>query len=139
MIQRIQSIWLFLAAVCAFLTIRFSFFSGNKMVNGQKVFTELSAESSPLHLLILSVAVGLGALIAVFLYKDRKLQLRITVLTLLLSIVNIVLYFLETKKFAEGNFDLTAVFSLVVPLFLFLAMRGINRDQKLVRSLDRLR
>ncbi len=139
MIQRIQSIWLFLAAICAFLTIRFSFYSGNKMVNGQKTFTQLTAENSPLHLLILSVAAGLGALIAVFLYKDRKLQMRITVVTLLLSIVNIVLYFFETKKFAEGNFDLSAIFSFAVPLFLFLAMRGINRDQKLVRSLDRLR
>ena len=139
MLQRIQTIWLLLASICAFLTIKLSFYSGNKFVDGQKTFVQLSGVNSPLYLLILSVAAGLGALIAIFLYKDRKVQMRITWITLIVSILNIFLYFAETKKFEEGNFDLTGVLAFAVPVFLFLAIRGIYHDQKLVRSLDRLR
>jgi len=34
---------------------------------------------------------------------------------------------------------LTAIFAIVVPILLILAMRGIRKDEKLVKSLDRLR
>jgi hypothetical protein len=45
------------------------------------------------------------------------------------------------KKFVpqEGNYDLTASIAIVVPVLIILAIRGIYRDQKLVKSLDRLR
>jgi hypothetical protein len=139
MLQRIQSIWLLLASICAFLTIKLSFYSGNKFVDGQKTFVKLTAVDTPIYLLILSVAVGLGSLISIFLFKDRKTQMRITIATLLLSILNVVLYIMEAQKFEEGNYDLTSVFVFAVPVFLILALRGIYRDQKLVKSLDRLR
>jgi Ni/Fe-hydrogenase subunit HybB-like protein len=142
MLQRIQTIWLLLAAICAFLMVKLSFFSGNKILeDGQKQYVALSGTTSPLYVLILIVATGIGALIAIFLYKDRKTQNRLTLVTLLVSIVNIILLYLETKKFApgEGNYDLSALLSLAVPVFLFLASRGISKDQKLIKSLDRLR
>jgi hypothetical protein len=90
---------------------------------------------------ILSAGVGLAALITIFLYKNRKQQMRILLIVLLASVVNIILLFLESRKFVagEGNYDLTAAFALVVPIFLILAMRGIKKDEKLVKSLDRLR
>jgi hypothetical protein len=52
-----------------------------------------------------------------------------------------VLFFAQTKKFVpgEGNYDLTAVFAIFIPVLLFFAIRGIRRDEKLVKSLDRLR
>ena len=77
MIQRIQSIWLLLAAAAAFLTLRFSFYSGNMLAEdgATKVFKSLTAQSNIL-LTILSAGVGLAALISVFLYKNRKQQSR---------------------------------------------------------------
>lgn len=142
MIQRIQSIWLLLAAVAAFLTLKFSFYSGNMVdpATNTAGYQVLTARTTIL-LTILSVAAGLGALISIFLYKDRKKQFRVVMLVLLVSVLNIVLFFLETRKFVpgEGNYDLTAALALVVPVFLILAMRGIRRDEKLVKSLDRLR
>jgi Ni/Fe-hydrogenase subunit HybB-like protein len=142
MLQRIQTLWLLLAAICAFLMVKLSFYSGNKiMEDGLKKYEALSGATSPIYVLILIVATGIGALIAIFLYKDRKTQKRLTIVSLLVSIINIVLLYLETKKFAEGegNYDLSAVLSVAVPVFLILALRGIANDQKLIKSLDRLR
>ncbi|MEO7309022.1 MAG: DUF4293 domain-containing protein [Chitinophagaceae bacterium] len=139
MIQRMQSIWLFLAAVAAFLSFKFSFFSGNFIGPDKvKVFKSLTA-SGNLVLLTLTVAVGVVALVAIFLYKNRKLQMRFTLATLLMSLLTIILYYNQTQLFVEGKYDLTAVVTLLVPIFLVLAARGIYKDQKLIRSLDRLR
>lgn len=141
MIQRIQSVWLLLAAAASFLTLKFSFYSGNIIKDGQpKAFSRLVATDSIL-LTITTVATGLLALVAIFLYKDRKLQTRLSLLALLLSGLNLVLFYIEIKKFVplEGNYDLTAAIGIAVPLFIILAIRGIYRDQKLVKSLDRLR
>ncbi len=139
MIQRIQTIWLVLAAAASFLTLKFSFYSGNKIgVDQMPKFTSLVA-SSNIGLLILTVAVGVAALIAVFLYKNRKLQLRITLAAMLLSLLNILLYYNQTLHFAVGKYDLTALVALAIPVCLLLAARGIYTDQKLVKSLDRLR
>src|SRR5438034_865175 len=61
MIQRIQSIWLILAAVASFLTLRLSFFSGNIVgADNVKTFTPLTATSN-LVILIFTVATGIAA------------------------------------------------------------------------------
>ena len=139
MIQRIQTIWLMLAAVAAFLTLKLSFFSGNMVAADQtKSFKYLTATSS-LVLLVFTIVLGTAALINIFLYKNRKLQMRICLAAVLLAILDIVLYYNQAQHFAEGNYDLTAIISLAIPVFFLLAARGIYKDQKLVKSLDRLR
>ncbi len=141
MIQRIQSVWLLLAAAASFLTLKFSFYSGNIIKEGQpKAFSNLIATNDIL-LTITTVATGLLALVALFLYKDRKLQTRLCMIALLLSGLNLVLFYIQVKKFVpgEGNYDLTAALAIVVPVLIILAIRGIYRDKKLVKSLDRLR
>ena len=141
MIQRLQSVWLLLAAAAAFCSIKLSFYSGNLIKDNQpKAFVSLTAQSN-LLLLILTAGVGIASLIAIFLYKNRKMQLRIVLITLLVSLLNLGLYFSETQKYVpgEGTYDLTAVFAIFIPILLFVAIRGIRRDEKLVKSLDRLR
>ena len=138
MIQRIQTLWLLLATFCAFATLKLAFYSGNKLVNNQKQFAHLTANENIL-LTILSVTVGIAALILIFLYKDRKMQMRLILLNLLLSLLNIYLFFDATKNFVEGTVDWSCIFVFLIPVFLFLAARGVYRDQKLVKSMDRLR
>jgi len=141
MLQRMQSIWLLLAAVCGILTMRYSFFSGNKLGDNQaKLFESLTATTSIL-ILVLTIALVSGILIDIFLYKNRKLQLRIAILGIVVSVLNIFLYYKQTQNFLpnEGTYDLTAVLTLAIPILLILAARGIYKDQKLVKSLDRLR
>jgi membrane-associated HD superfamily phosphohydrolase len=139
MIQRIQTVWLFLAALFAALTYKFPFYSGN-IINKEKVqlFEKLLASSNFL-VLIFTAGLIVGTIIIIFMYKNRKQQMWLTAAAAGLSIINIILYFTELKKFVSGNMSLTAVFALAIPIFLLLAINGIWKDEKLVKSLDRLR
>jgi uncharacterized membrane protein (GlpM family) len=140
MLQRMQTIWLLLAAACAGLTMKFSFFSGNKISTaGQPATFQYVTATSNMLINIITVILLVGSLITIFLYKNRRQQMRVTIALMVLSIVNIALYHRETKDFVQGNFDLTAALAITVPIWLILAMRGIRRDSKLVKSLDRLR
>lgn len=135
MIQRIQTIWLLLAAAASFASLKLSFYSGNKDNN---LFEELTG-SSHFLLMILSVAVGLLALITIFLFKNRKLQIRLSLLGIVLQLVTLVIYFQQIKTYVQGNFTLTSALSFVIPVFFILAWLGIRKDEKLIKSMDRLR
>jgi hypothetical protein len=141
MIQRIQSVWLFLAAAGAFAGFGLPFFSGNIIgPDKTKTFQHLMA-TGHIGILLLTGLIGALALVALFLFKNRVLQLRLSLAGIILSIINIIFYYLQTQKFVpgEGSYNITASVTLLVPIFFILAARGINRDQKLVKSLDRLR
>jgi Na+-translocating ferredoxin:NAD+ oxidoreductase RnfD subunit len=135
MIQRIQTIWLLLAAAASFATLKLSFYSGNKDNN---LFEELTG-SSHFLLMILSVAVGLLALITIFLYKNRKLQIRLSLLGIVLQLAVLAVYFQQLKTYVQGNFTLTSGVSFIIPVFFILAWLGIRKDEKLIKSMDRLR
>jgi hypothetical protein len=135
MIQRIQSIWLLLAAAASFASLKLTFYSGYKDNN---LFEELKG-SSNFVLMILSVAVGLLALITIFLFKNRTLQIRLTLLGIVLQAAVLLLYFQQTKTYVQGNFTLTSAVSFIIPLFFILAWLGIRKDEKLIKSMDRLR
>ncbi len=139
MLQRIQTIWLFLAAVCAFLGFQFAFYSGtftqNDVVNG---FRKLNGTSN-VQLIIATTAVAVVALLAVFLYKNRKLQLRLCLAGILLEAILIFLYYTEVKKFTDGDYSLTALLQGCTLLFFMLAARGIRNDDKIIKESNRLR
>ena len=135
MIQRIQSLWLLLSAASSLAGLKFSFYSGMKENN---VFAELNGQSHFL-LLVLSVAVALISLFALFLFKKRKQQMQLTLLALLVQLGAIAFYISQITTFVTGNSSLTSVFTFVVPVFLILAWLGIRKDEKLIKSMDRLR
>jgi K+ transporter len=139
MIQRIQTLFLLIASLCAAFTYKFSFYSGNKPDKDNKqVFETLIASSNFILMITTAILVAL-CLYIIFLYKNRKQQLWLTVGAAGLALINLVIYFTETKKFASGDYSLTAVLSFAVPVLLVLAARGIWKDDKLVKSVDRLR
>ena len=138
MLQRIQTIWLLLAAVLSFVTLRFPVYNGNKTVEGVNEYNMLSATSS-LFLIALAVATGLIAFVTLFLYKNRSMQLKLCFAGLLLCILSGALYYAQIRSFAEGAFSLWSVLYFLIPVCFILAIRGIYRDQKLVKSIDRLR
>lgn len=141
MIQRSQTIWLLFATVCAFISLRTSFYSG--------IFTnpdDLTIQSfqqftgtTNMPILILTVICGTLSFINIFLFKNRSLQLKLVLTDLLLASLLIVLYFGQIKRYNNGDFSLTSVIVFLIPIFLILAARGIYSDQKLVKSADRLR
>jgi Domain of unknown function (DUF4293) len=88
---------------------------------------------------VLSVAVGLLALITIFLYKNRKLQIRLSLLGVVLQLAVLAVYFQQIKTYVQGNFTLTSAVSFIIPVFFILAWLGIRKDEKLIKSMDRLR
>lgn len=139
MLQRFQSLWLLLAAIFAFLTFKLPFYSGSKTIKGIIQPDVRLDAASQILILILTGLVILLCFIALFLYKNRKKQLTLTVINIILSVVLLVLYFLQIQKFQTGIISLSCLFTLVIPLFLVFAARGIWKDEKLIKSLDRLR
>lgn len=138
MIQRIQSVWLFLAAAFDALTFRLPFYSGDWNDDTVTDMVDLNAQTT-IWFTILSVLAGALGLATIFLFRNRKLQLKLIYLGIFVSIVLLTLYFLETRDFSTGNFALWAIFYFAILISFFLAARGVRNDEKLVRSMDRLR
>lgn len=138
MIQRIQSLWLLLAAGCAFATFKFPYFTGTN-AKGITPY-ELNATESFI-LMLVTVAIGLLALVTIFLFKKRTLQLRLCVLGILLEALLIFLYYQKVQTFVQGQgtYSLTSILHSIIVLAFVLAARAINKDAKLIKESDRLR
>lgn len=136
MIQRIQSLWLLLASVCAFASLKFPYYSGSN-AKGLSPY-ELNAQENIL-LLLTTVIIGGLALITIFLFTKRTLQLRLCVLGIVLEALLIFLYYREVITFTKGTYSLTAILHSVIVFSFFLAARGIHKDEKMVKDSDRLR
>ncbi len=140
MIQRLQTLWLLFAAILAFATFNLSFFSGYLLVDNIKQFQRFTAMSN-IFLMIFTTIVCGGSLITIFLYKNRDLQFKVSLILFALSLLNLVFYYMGYNKLIETDrtVGITAIIALAIPLFLLIAARGIYLDQKLVKSVDRLR
>ncbi len=135
MLQRIQSIWLLLAAACIFLTMQFSTYVG---AHADGVMHMLKGKENIL-LVIITTMVGVVSLITIFLFKNRKLQLRIVLLALFLELIIVFLYYKEISKLESGAFSISALLHIGVVVFLLLAAKGITSDDKLIKDSSRLR
>ena len=139
MIQRLQTLWLIVAAFVTFLTFKFPFYSGSIIdKNNQLQGARFTAQYDTLTLALTAILLGV-IVIDIFLFKNRKLQLRLAILALIISIIDICVYFSKLKTFAKGELSLASIFSFVLPVILFIAVRGIWKDERLIKSLDRLR
>lgn len=136
MIQRVQTIWMILAAITVFLTLKFSFYSGN--IASDNTYHAVMATDN-FFLLILTSALGTGIIIDIFLFKHRSVQFRIILFALLAECIIIFIYTRETNKFTTGNFSLWSALHLLIIVFLIFAARGIYKDSKLIKESNRLR
>ena len=141
MIQRKQTIWLFLVAVIAFILTNAPLYTGTMAGQVSKSF--ITKES--LLLFAVTAITGLLALIALFLFKNRKLQLRLATFGIILSLALVGLEVWQINSFRLENSTLTGFYAwgalLPIAMFVFfiMAASGIRKDEKLIKSLDRLR
>jgi len=130
MIQRLQSIFFFLAAIAAVCVLFFP------VLNNSGVIETAKANST---LFILAVVAATIFLIAIFLFKNRPFQINVGRLGLLAAFVLqlLVAYF----EYADGSFDVQwgAFLPLLTVVLGSLGIRYVNKDEKLVRGMDRLR
>lgn len=150
MIQRIQTIYLFLVVVlgtllCFFSPIQFL------MPDGVEYVTLSVWEKWPMA--VISIAIPLLALVTIFLFKHRLLQARLNIMNVILCIgyyALVALYAAFVVKGyeplneqllagAEWYLNVWAAFPLVNIILLMMATRRILKDEALVRAADRLR
>ena len=140
MIQRQQTLWLLLATAASVLTFFFPFATGEEAVLNTDMVktTEIIAGSNFFTLILTAVSAGL-AFVIIFMFKDRKLQMRLTLLGILIAGITLALYILNMSKLTKATPALWAVLPAIVVISFFMAFRNIRKDEKLVRSLDKLR
>jgi len=146
MIQRIQSIFLLLASAAAFGLFGLPFASTSEGVSSSALFADqiFSIMDSPFLLGLFCLAGGLS-LISIFLFRNRKTQLlvgRLAIVANLIGLVLAIILFIQDQKnlgAAEPNDGFGLYLPLLFLVFGLLAQRYILKDEKLVRSMDRLR
>lgn len=152
MIQRKQSVFLFLAVVanviCLCMPVGKLKVAGIGVdtiiynlctIDGNGIFSFVSA---PLFILLAIETVITFA--TIFLYRNRKLQITLckwaTVLSFLWYVAYIVMAFtLPTEDYSSFNTSFAAVLPLVNILLVMMAKKGIKADEALVRASERLR
>ena len=155
MIQRIQSIWLFLATVVLifmlFLPIATKTVDGSEAIlytYGLHRFMHVQSGSALnaevfLPPLIVNIILILLCFVNIFNFKRRTLQKRLVILTILTIIGFAFLCSFYAKELPGGiegaSFGMGAYMPALAILFLILAIFGINKDERLIRSAERLR
>ncbi|MEI9807855.1 MAG: DUF4293 domain-containing protein [Bacteroidota bacterium] len=135
MIQRQQSLWLLLSTISAFFSYKFPFYAGQLKTGA---YEEMDGASN-LFLLVLTGASLLLSVITIFLYKERKKQLKLAIGGAVLALIIIIIYFSGMKNYQQGSISFTCLFAFAVLAGYIMAARGIWKDEKLVKSLDKLR
>jgi hypothetical protein len=136
MIQRIQSIWLLIASIVTFFTLKVSFYSGTYLPDN--LYHQLNGTES-LTIMIPTIGLGILSLVTIFLFKNRVTQLWLCIVAILIDLLLLFLYYRETSNFTKGDYAFTAVLHIVIIAALILAARGINKDEKLIKDSNRLR
>lgn len=138
-IQRIQSIYLFLASLIGGSLFGLPLATGPKAQEGLLMDGLLNVHDN-IGLLILVILVSLLSFVTIFLYNNRVLQMNLGKLNLLLILV---LGALAGYLFSTVQTVATLGGGLFAPVLSFvliiLANNSIKKDEKLVRDSDRLR
>ena len=129
MIQRIQSLYLLVVILLSSVMLYLSLVPSFGMELNSWFYAYYGFYNIPLL-----------ATICLFLYSKRKIQ---SILCFVLILFNLVVVQICGLKAFEGNTHtiilLALVASIVECILLFLARRAIDKDEKLVRSIDRIR
>ena len=146
MIQRIQTLWLALAGIAGLMMYKLPLWKG--ILADGKEQQYLGPQSLLLFSLIIIAC--LLSFAAILLFKNRKVQKQLTLLAFLLSVLLVPLEYFMVESFKSSQQEKGVVFTqnfwligailpILMVILLFLAYRGIRKDEKLIKSLDRLR
>ena len=133
MIQRIQSIYLLVVTIAmALVSFKVPVWTLNE---------KLTFAQDDTKMFILTIAVSLFSAVAIFVFNNRKLQMKlIRMAIMVIAVIAVRLGLL----FGSNEFDFALNYSCVALLSfafsaLVMAYRGVKKDDDLVRSADRIR
>ena len=156
MIQRIQTVFLLLLAICMLALLGLPLWHENDPKTGQSV--ELTAfhltktaptagtDSNTILIGILAIASAALAIYEIFQFKNRLTQMKLGMLNTLLiagTLIAVVYYAYSVGEniipATEGERDFGFYMPFAALILNAIANRFIRRDEQLVRSVDRLR
>ncbi|PAW92027.1 hypothetical protein CKK33_00360 [Mucilaginibacter sp. MD40] len=155
MLQRIQSIYLLFASLVLFglfiFPLAHGLFIDGKLVNiaVTGVSENVNGVDKPVQsfvaLSIITAIVGLIPLAVIFMYKNRKQQIALIYSTILV-LIGYSFWMAQTVKKVVGpitleykNMGIGLFLTSLSIIMLIFAVKAIQRDEKLVKSADRLR
>ena len=153
MIQRIQSVWLALAACVLFSTL-FIPYAQFLYEDQTTLFSMFGLEENPKEVstwfpyLYVTAFIGALCIFSILQFKNRKLQMNIgkILYVLILVLTGFIFYDVYTlgpKLTDDEAWKMAAGFGMYMPIIslilVFLANTKIKKDDNLVKSVDRLR
>jgi hypothetical protein len=92
MIQRIQTIFLFLAALCGFGVLAFPFATTPQPIQSSGLFSDANFNvHDNIALLVLYAVAGALAIAGIFLFKNRETQLKVSRFAVVANVIGLVL------------------------------------------------
>jgi hypothetical protein len=155
MIQRIQSVYLFLTTLLAIIFLQGSFFNFSDNASAAIKVTLSGIEQGsaaqgfsvieklyPLTIAVILIAIF--SLAAIFLFKKRNIQAILVKILIVLVVFLIIacvhsIYRITSQHSMQLVPGIKLAFPVLILVFLILAHRGIKKDDDLVKSYDRLR
>jgi hypothetical protein len=155
MIQRIQSLYLAMTTIFSILFLKggiltFIDKSGSLItvtlqgaIKDGNAFN-LDISGTHITLIILVVLISLLSLVTMFLFRNRKVQLLLSFSGIILSVLMnlnlfIYSYYISTKFDIDLVYKFKLIFPVLILVFSVLAYLGIRKDDRLIKSYDRLR
>lgn len=160
MIQRVQTIYM-LASVIAILTMHFFWLASFAIREATFELNSLGlvcqtkgfeTDRMVWELFIVLLLMVALPLINIFLYKNRKLQLRVLIYTIILNVLYYGLFFWECYRLkgevaalsqggmVDVHYNIMMLVMPAISIFaLIMAARGVIFDIALIKSLERLR
>lgn len=162
MLQRVQSIFLLGVGICMGLMLIFDIWQETNLEEGKQAVlnayyltvaeaseggeTQITAQEGSWVIAILAILATITAFYEIFRYDNRLTQIKLGALNSLFmggALGCSVWYSFEGEKIVDeatrGSYDIGFIFPCIALLLNVMANRFIRRDEKLVRSVDRLR
>ncbi len=148
MIQRIQSLYLLIAAILCGITVfaPLAWFGSEQQMAILHAFTLENGDAivkMPVWTGILLIITTLLPAVTIFLFKNRMLQVRLCVVEVILNIGSLLMmgytYFTLGSEAASQGVKPAIALPLIALVFVLLAAKATFRDEMLVKSLNRIR
>jgi len=153
MIQRKQSLWLFIAALLNAGVFYFDLYryhnTVRSIVKGVDTVTDTTGQirvADHFPTLLIALVMTLLPVVIIFMFNNRKRQIRMCFVSIL-AIASFITIALQRVKHlgnltpppSSESYWIGSVLPIAAVIFIIMAMIAIRKDERLVKSVDRLR
>jgi drug/metabolite transporter (DMT)-like permease len=140
MIQRIQTVWYLIATLLLGCTFIVDIYRQKDLVD----LPNLGVGTLVIGIILVVISMVLS-FYTIFLFKNRKRQITFSWLSIIAALVTFAYLYISCESYIEqhqivnGYYWIGLFLPLASVVFLIMGMMGVKKDEKLIKSLDRLR